>query len=37
MADDGPDIPVEERENVFPFGYSTEEEGTGFGLAIPER
>ena len=34
VADDGPGIPTEEREDVFSFGYSTEEEGTGFGLAI---
>ena len=36
-ADDGPDVPVEEREDLFSSGYSTEEEGTGFGLAISER
>ena len=34
VADDGPGIPTEEREDVFSFGYSTEEGGTGFGLAI---
>ncbi|PSP94304.1 hypothetical protein BRD07_03065 [Halobacteriales archaeon QS_9_68_42] len=34
VADDGPDIPVEECEDVFSFGYSTEKEGTGVGLAI---
>jgi signal transduction histidine kinase len=34
VADDGPGIPEEERGEVFEFGYSTEEAGTGFGLAI---
>ena len=34
VADDGPGIPEEEREDVFETGFSTAEEGTGFGLAI---
>ena len=34
VADDGPGIPPEDREQVFEHGYSTDEEGTGFGLAI---
>ena len=34
VADDGPGIPSEEREQVFQSGYSTVEEGTGLGLAI---
>ena len=34
VADDGPGIPEGERGEVFEFGYSTEEAGTGFGLAI---
>jgi len=34
VADDGPGIPVDERETVFEHGYSTLENGTGFGLAI---
>jgi len=34
VADDGPGIPVGEREAVFEAGYSTAAEGTGFGLAI---
>jgi len=34
IADDGPGIPPEDRETVFESGYSTAEEGTGFGLSI---
>jgi len=34
VADDGPGIPVEDRETVFERGYSTDAAGTGFGLAI---
>ncbi|ACV47627.1 MULTISPECIES: sensor histidine kinase [Halomicrobium] len=34
LADDGPGIPVDEREAVFESGYSTTDGGTGFGLAI---
>ncbi|MFW6449142.1 MAG: ATP-binding protein, partial [Halobacteriota archaeon] len=34
VEDDGPGIPPEERESVFEAGYSTGDEGTGFGLAI---
>jgi len=34
VADDGPGIPADERTDVFDRGYSTAEEGTGFGLAI---
>ncbi|KOX94513.1 chemotaxis protein CheY [Haloarcula rubripromontorii] len=34
VADDGPGIPEDEREQVFERGYTTSDEGTGFGLAI---
>jgi PAS domain S-box-containing protein len=34
VEDDGPGIPAEARDQPFEFGYSTAEEGTGFGLAI---
>lgn len=34
VADDGVGIPEDEREDVLDFGYSTNEDGTGFGLAI---
>ncbi|MFW5938625.1 MAG: PAS domain S-box protein, partial [Halanaeroarchaeum sp.] len=34
VADDGPGIPPDEREEIFTFGYSTDQDGTGFGLTI---
>lgn len=34
VEDDGPGIPVSERENVLRPGYSSTETGTGFGLSI---
>jgi len=34
VADDGPGIPEDERDTVFDAGYSTQKDGTGFGLAI---
>ena len=34
VEDDGPGIPMGEREEVFDFGYSTGNGGTGFGLSI---
>jgi len=37
IADDGPGIPVDKREQIFESGYSTTTEGTGFGLAIVQE
>ena len=37
VEDDGPGIPAAERDTVFEAGYSTAEDGTGFGLRIVER
>jgi signal transduction histidine kinase len=37
IEDDGPGIPVSERDEVFEVGYSTAETGTGFGLNIVEQ
>ena len=34
VADDGPGIPESRRHDVFEYGYSTSDEGTGFGLSI---
>ncbi|WP_132058099.1 PAS domain S-box protein [Halorussus amylolyticus] len=34
VADDGPGIPADEREQVFEPGYSTSNVGIGFGLAV---
>jgi len=34
VADDGPGIPEDQRDDVLDFGFSTAAEGTGFGLAI---
>ena len=34
LEDDGPGVPAEDRDEVFSYGYSTDESGTGFGLAI---
>ncbi|AUX08432.1 signal transduction histidine kinase [Halalkaliarchaeum desulfuricum] len=37
VADDGPGVTPEERDEVFEQGYTTSNEGTGFGLAIVKR
>jgi len=34
VSDDGPGIPESNRDSVFDPGYTTREQGTGFGLAI---
>ena len=37
IEDDGPGIVATERDSVFEAGYSTDEDGTGFGLRIVEQ
>jgi len=37
VADDGPGIPADERDQVFEYGYTTDRDGTGYGLPIVER
>jgi signal transduction histidine kinase len=37
IADDGPGIPVDKRDDVFEVGYSTSEGGTGLGLHIAQE
>ncbi|MGQ3412674.1 ATP-binding protein [Natrinema sp. LN54] len=34
VEDDGPGVPPEERQTVFEMGYTTNDDGTGFGLNI---
>ncbi|PSQ03256.1 histidine kinase [Halobacteriales archaeon QS_5_68_33] len=37
VADDGPGVPPEHRDQVFESGFSTAEDGTGFGLSIVDQ
>lgn len=37
IEDDGPGIPLDQREAIFGYGYSTNESGTGFGLSIVQQ
>jgi signal transduction histidine kinase len=37
VEDDGPGIPENQRDEVFDAGYSTTDEGTGFGLSIVKQ
>ena len=37
VEDDGPGIPEDDREAVFDAGYSTTDDGTGFGLSIVQQ
>ncbi|GAA0507984.1 PAS domain S-box-containing protein [Halorubrum aquaticum] len=37
VSDDGPGIPEDVRMEVFEYGYSTSEDGTGYGLSIVAR
>ena len=37
VADDGDGIPKDERGDIFASGYTTNEDGTGFGLAIVQE
>jgi PAS domain S-box-containing protein len=37
VSDTGPGIPETEREEIFEAGYSTDADGTGFGLRIVEQ
>jgi signal transduction histidine kinase len=36
VADDGPGFTEENREHAFEHGFTTSEDGTGFGLSIVE-
>jgi len=37
VRDDGPGVPDDARDRVFTSGFTTSDEGTGFGLAIVDR
>ena len=34
VSDDGPGIPESDRDRIFESGFTTDDEGTGFGLSI---
>jgi PAS domain S-box-containing protein len=37
VADDGPGVPASIRAEIFEYGYTTQETGTGYGLSIVRR
>ena len=37
VDDDGPGIPLDERESIFTFGYRARSAGAGLGLAVVRR
>ncbi|WP_415379070.1 GAF domain-containing protein [Halosimplex sp. TS25] len=37
VADDGPGVPADSRDEIFDVGFSTDDRGTGFGLNIVEQ
>lgn len=37
VEDDGPGIAADDRETIFEHGYTTDRDGTGFGLSIVDR
>jgi signal transduction histidine kinase len=37
VSDDGPGIPEDERDDVLESGYTTAQDGTGFGLSIVKQ
>lgn len=37
IEDDGPGVPEADRDEVFTSGYTTKDEGTGFGLSIVKK
>ena len=37
VEDDGPGVPTDHRDDVFDRGFSTDDDGTGFGLGIVEE
>ncbi|SDJ63559.1 PAS domain S-box-containing protein [Halovenus aranensis] len=37
VADDGPGVPPDQRDEVFDTGHTTSDDGTGFGLAIVQE